>query len=439
MDLPELLDEAAARHDVTGAAVAVGHGDTLIEAATGVLNRDTGVEATPDSVFQIGSVAKVWTAALVMQLVDEGLVELDEPVRRYLPTFGVVDRTASETVTVRQLLLHTGGFDGDLFEDTGRGDDALDRYVAHLRDHATQVSPPGALYSYSNAGFAVLGALAAHLRGGTWESVLRERLIEPLGARHMALLAEEAILFRAAAGHVGGAVVRPWQLPRSLAPAGTTACAAPRELVRFGRLFLDDGADLLSAGAVAAMTSAQLTLPGAGVPGGGRRGLGFEIYDWDGAAVHGHDGDVIGQATVWRVVPGHRLVVAICSTGARSVAFFDEVLTTVVRELTGLTVPARPVPPAGPHEPGPARFAGRYGFPLGTYEITPTDDGLEVTATPRGPAAAAGESPSTRRYVALAGTTFISTEPSQGRFDTFTILDDGQYLYGGRLARRLTA
>ena len=68
-----------------GAAVAVGAGGKLYEAATGVVNRNTGVEATPGSLFQIGSVTKVWTASLVMQLVDEGLVELDAPVRRYLP------------------------------------------------------------------------------------------------------------------------------------------------------------------------------------------------------------------------------------------------------------------------------------------------------------------------------------------------------------------
>ncbi len=220
--------------------------------------------------FQIGSVTKVWTASLVMQLVDEGLVDLDVPVRRYLPEFGVLDAAATETVTVRQLLSHTGGFDGDLFEDTGRGDDALDRLLAFMRTGATQVHPPGELFSYCNAGYCVLGALVAKLRGGTWESVLRERLIGPLGVTHMALFAEEAVLFRAAVGHLGepdGAGLIPkWQMPRSNAPAGATPCAAPRELVRFGRMFLadgvaEDGTRVLPAGAFAAMREPQVTLP----------------------------------------------------------------------------------------------------------------------------------------------------------------------------------
>jgi CubicO group peptidase (beta-lactamase class C family) len=442
MWLEKLLARTAERYDVPGAAVAVGHDNQLLEAATGVLNRETGVEATSDSVFQIGSVTKVWTAVLVMQLVDEGLVDLDEPVRTYLPEFGVVDAAASGSVTVRQLLLHTGGFVGDVFEDTGSGDDALDRYLVHLRGHAGQLSAPGALYSYCNSGYAVLGALVARLRGDIWESVLRERLIKPLGVRHMALSAEEAILFRAAAGHIRSEVARPWQLPRSNGPAGATPCAAPRELVRFGRFFLDGGVTaagdrLLSADAIAAMTAPHLTLPGVPERGAGHRGLGFELFDWGGTAAVGHNGGTMGQAALWRVVPAHRLVVAISATGADAPGFFDDLLDAIVRDLTGVTVPARPVPPSGPHAPGPAEFAGRYEYPMATYDVVATDEGLEVTETPQGLAAQMGDPPTTQRYVALSGTTFITTEPDNGSHATFTVLDGGQYLYGGRLARRV--
>lgn len=69
-----------------------------------MLNRATGVEVTTDSLFQIGSITKVWTASLLMQLVDEGLLDLDAPVRRYLPGFRVADEGASARMTVRHLL-----------------------------------------------------------------------------------------------------------------------------------------------------------------------------------------------------------------------------------------------------------------------------------------------------------------------------------------------
>ena len=75
--LQQRLDELRAKYDVPGASLAVLEGDDVTTVASGVLNLDTGVEATVDSLFQIGSITKVWTTTVIMQLVDEGLVELD--------------------------------------------------------------------------------------------------------------------------------------------------------------------------------------------------------------------------------------------------------------------------------------------------------------------------------------------------------------------------
>lgn len=436
-DLESRLADAAGRHGVPGAGVAVGRGRELVEAATGVLNRNTGVAATPDSVFQIGSVTKVLTAVLVMQLVAEGTVELDRPVRRYLPEFRVVDPEASETVTVRQLLSHTGGFIGDLFEDTGPGDDALDRYLAHLRDNATQLGPPGTVFSYCNAGFVVLGALVARLRGGTWESVVADRLVGPLGLRHTSLSAEEAILFRAAVGHHGSAVVPRWQVPRSLGPAGAVVCAAPRDLVTAGRLFLPGGtaSGVLSADTVAAMRAPQVRLPGVVSRGTASWGLGLALFDWHGMPVIGHDGGAMGQSALWRVVPDHDLVIAAVCNGGADDAFFAALVDPLVHELTGVPVPAGPTPPtAPPAAPVPAGYAGRYATPLSVCEVTVSDGVLTVTATPRGIAAQPDATPRTTRYVPLAGDTFITAEPVDGGHATITFVDGGRFLYTGARA-----
>src|SRR3954452_10185044 len=116
--LPLLLE----KYDVPGAAWGVLHDGEVVDGSGGLLSKATGVEATPDSVFQIGSITKLWTSTLVMQLVDEGLVQLDEPVRTYLPEFRIGDEQAAAVITVRQLLNHTAGFEGDIFTDTGVGD-----------------------------------------------------------------------------------------------------------------------------------------------------------------------------------------------------------------------------------------------------------------------------------------------------------------------------
>ncbi|WP_306214659.1 serine hydrolase domain-containing protein [Actinoplanes sp. RD1] len=432
--LQDWIDTAAERHGVPGAAVAVGAAGELAEAATGVVNRATGVAATPDSVFQIGSVTKVWTAALVLQLAGEGRIDLDAPVRRYLPEFGVADPAASAAVTVRHLLTHTGGFDGDLFEDFGRGDDAVGRLLGFMRTDARQVSPPGAMFSYCNSGYVVLGALVARLRGGTWESALREHLIEPLGVQHMALFAEEAILFRAAAGHRDGALLPRWQLPRSNGPAGSTPAAAMRELVRFGRMLLADGAGTLPAGTFAAMGEQQVGLPGMGARAPYGWGLGLMLFDWDGVPVVGHDGSTLGQRTCWRVVPGRDVVVAVAANGGDAPAFLDDVVDAVLAATAGIRVPARPVPPA---RPGPAAPAGgRYSSPTGTYDVRPVAGGLEVTFEPPPGFAELGEEPATMLYVPLDGDLFVGVSRDEGVHPLLRFLADGRYLYTMRVLPR---
>ena len=99
-----------------------------------MLNVAPAQPATTDSVFQIGSITKVWTATVVMQLVDEGLLDLDTPVVEVLPELQLADPDVTKQVTMRHLLTHTSGIDGDVFTDTGRGDDCLEKYVALLGD-----------------------------------------------------------------------------------------------------------------------------------------------------------------------------------------------------------------------------------------------------------------------------------------------------------------
>src|SRR5262249_11027235 len=99
------LDELDARHHVTGAAIGIlrvrpGREDDVVGLATGTLNKETGVEATPDSVFQIGSMTKVWTATIVMQLVDEGLLDLDAPLIDVLPELHLADPDVAQHVTM---------------------------------------------------------------------------------------------------------------------------------------------------------------------------------------------------------------------------------------------------------------------------------------------------------------------------------------------------
>ena len=162
-----------------------------------------GAPVSADSVFQIGSITKVWTATLAMQLVEQGALDLDAPVRDVLPELRLGDESVAARVTVRHLLTHTSGIDGDIFTDTGRGDDVLAKYVEVLAD-ARQLHPLGETFSYCNSGFGLLGRVIEKVTGQVWDTVLRERIITPLGLTRTGTLPEEALLWDAALGHDRG-------------------------------------------------------------------------------------------------------------------------------------------------------------------------------------------------------------------------------------------
>ncbi|HEX6967528.1 MAG TPA: serine hydrolase domain-containing protein [Micromonosporaceae bacterium] len=136
----------------------------------------TGLPAGAHSQFRIGSVTKTFTAVLVMQCRDDGLLDLDDPIGRHL------DLPAHGELTIRRLLSHTAGLQrepyGDVW-DTLRVPD-VDGLVADLI-RAERVLPPGRRYHYSNLGMALLGLLVARLRGGSWAEVLTDRILAPLG------------------------------------------------------------------------------------------------------------------------------------------------------------------------------------------------------------------------------------------------------------------
>lgn len=265
--LPDLLVES----QVPGAAVAVQAGDEWVESAAGVLSTATGVDATVDSLFQIGSITKVMTATLVMQLADEGRLDLDAPVRAVLPEFRIADEEAARGITTRHLLSHVAGFEGDIFADTGKGDDCLEKYLGVLRD-VPQLFEPGAMFSYNNAGYCVLGRIVEVLREEPFDVCARRHLFTPLGMSHTASDPYEAIVHRTAVGHietVPGAPLEPtpvWALARSNAPAGSMLAMRARDLLAFAQMHLaggrgPDGVTVLGPETVQAMQRPQVTLP----------------------------------------------------------------------------------------------------------------------------------------------------------------------------------
>jgi dipeptidyl aminopeptidase/acylaminoacyl peptidase/CubicO group peptidase (beta-lactamase class C family) len=372
------LAKLAAKHGVPGAQLGIlrhdpAGEDELVVASYGLLNIDTRQPVTADSIFQIGSITKVWTATVVMQLVDEGLADLDAPVVEVLPELRLADPDVTKHVTLRHLLNHTSGIDGDVFTDTGRGDDCIERYVALLGEQ-TQNHPLGATWSYCNAGFSVLGRVIEVLTGQTWDQALRERLFTPLQMQHAITLPEEALLHASAIGHVTQDGVKStapvWQLPRSIGPAGlVTANAA--DVLAFARMHLSGGVGpggtrVLSEESATAMADHQADLPDK-YSLGDSWGLGWIRFGWDGQRVYGHDGNTIGQSAFLRVLPspatGGGIAVTMLTNNDGSRDLYEELYREVFAELAGVEMPhplSPPQPPLDDPAGAIAPYVGRY-------------------------------------------------------------------------------
>lgn len=352
------FDELAAKHNTPGAVVGVQVGDEVHELATGVLHVGTGAATAVDSLFQIGSITKPYTATMLMRLVEQGRVGLDTRVVEVLPDFTVADPTATQHVTMRHLLTHTSGIGGDFVHDTGRGDDALARYVAACAD-LPQDHPLGVTMSYSNTAYNIAGRVIEVLTGQVWDDALRTLVLDPIGAGHTWTLPEDVLRFSAAMGHTlspdtGRPVPASVWIPgfRGEGPCGNIITSVG-DLLAFARLHLSDPW-------LATMREPQVVVPSPLVD---HWGLGWKLWTWDGHPVFGHQGDTMGaQSAHLLVVPDQQVTLVLLTNIADSVGFQLELFGELLRELCGIAIPPRRSPPA---EPVRIDDLGRF---VGTYE-----------------------------------------------------------------------
>ncbi|MGH3490944.1 MAG: serine hydrolase domain-containing protein [Actinopolymorphaceae bacterium] len=374
----------AARWNVPGIAVGVLQDEHVESLAYGITSIDTRQPVSPDTIFQIGSISKVFTATLVLQLADEGLLGLDTPVVSYLPDLRLADDHARATITLRQLLSHTSGLEGDRFLDHGRGDDGLTAAVASY-DTLRQWAPPGRLWTYCNAGFSLAGRVVEQVTDQTFEAAIKERLFDPLGLERTVFFAEDAITWPHAVGHhlksrtAGHTVARPYSLARSINPAGGIV-SSTADLLRFARLHLADGAfdgrQLFPAAA-----GRQMREPLTEAGNFGRSyGLGWSVWDVDGVRIVDHGGATNGFRAQLTVVPGRGFALVQLTNGESGAQAMAQIETWALEHFRGLRkrIAAPVVKLAAPELAG---FAGTYVRHDGRFVVT-TDDGcLTVTVT----------------------------------------------------------
>jgi CubicO group peptidase (beta-lactamase class C family) len=243
-ELDERIEAAMKRYQVPGVAVGVWWQGREHLRGFGVTNLDHPVPVDADTLFRIGSTTKTFTATAMMGLVEQGRVDLRAPVRKYLPDFALADETVANSVTVRQLMNHSAGWLGDDYGDFGRGDDALTRYVAAMKQ-LPQLTPLGQVFAYNNVAFVVAGRMIELLTGKPYETALQDLVLDPLGLKHSGFFTDQLIGESISASHDvendRAVVMRGgWAFPRSINPTGGLISSA-REQLAYARFHLGDG------------------------------------------------------------------------------------------------------------------------------------------------------------------------------------------------------
>jgi CubicO group peptidase (beta-lactamase class C family) len=279
---------------VPGAAIGIVHGDRQESLAFGIADIETSTPVTEETLFQVGSISKTYTATALMRFVERGEIDLDATVRTYIPDFKVANPEAGEQVTIRNLVTHTSGWFGDPPIEGTSGDDALEAVIADLRS-LPQLAPVGGPFSYNNTNFAILGRILEVVADDTFENVMQANVFDPLGLATSTYTDE---LSRS--------------LPRIAWPAGGIVSTIG-DVLEYGKFHAGLSGDATSVLADAQRLAMQEPL----VPGGSIGplrvdgiGISWFTVEREGARLLLHAGGADGQQSLLIVAPDEEFVFA---------------------------------------------------------------------------------------------------------------------------------
>ncbi|KFG72361.1 serine hydrolase domain-containing protein [Streptomyces mutabilis] len=292
--------------------------------------------------YRIGSITKTFTAVLVLRLRDEGALDLGDPLEKHLPGTGAGEATVAE------LLAHSGGLAAESpapwWE---RTPGSLRPELADVLGKQPLLHPVGRRHHYSNPGYTLLGALVEKVRGASWEEVLRQEVLEPLGLNRTS--------GRPQAPHADGWAVHPWADVMLAEPAEDLGRMAPagqlwsttRDLARFA-VFLTQGDDrVLRAESVREMRIPAAPVEAADVADGSAYGLGLQIQYWDGRLLVGHSGSLPGflaNLTISVEDDVAAVVLANCTSGPLVAGVGADLVRIVAEAEPRIPGPWRPLP-----------------------------------------------------------------------------------------------
>jgi CubicO group peptidase (beta-lactamase class C family) len=328
--LCQLITKEMKRLKVPGVAIGVYHRGREYTAGFGVTSIEHPLPVTADTLFQVGSISKTFTATLIMMLVEQGKVKLDSPVRRYIKDFRLRDRDVEKRVTVRHLLTHMGGWVGDYFNDFGNGEEALAQMVKAI-SRLPQVQPLGTIWSYNNTGFNIAARIVETVTRKPYEEAMQRMLLEPLGLK-MSFFYPSDVLFthRFAVGHQkvkkAVRVARPWAIGRAGNGVGGVVSTV-RDLLKYARFHMGNGRN----GVISGRSLRAMRVPQVDAGARGWMGISWFIRDLGDLKVYAHGGATHGQQAYFCFIPGRQFALVILTNSDDGGIITDKVFNEALK------------------------------------------------------------------------------------------------------------
>jgi len=321
-EIDRYIQQEMARTQLPGLAVAVVSGQEIIYLkGFGYASLNTKSSVTPQTIFDLASCSKSFTALAVLTLWHDGLIDLDKPLVFYLPEFHLVEKDVSAQITIRQLLFQTSGLPGDISEPVSyhHGNDAMEALVSAMTGIHSQNSP-GATFEYANFNYNLLGALIEKVSGESFEDFIQECIFNTMDMEHSTLRPEIAARRDRADGHqllLGKVVVRNVPIYRSAIPAGWVMSSAEdmaKWLIANLNNGIVDGRQVIPAELIEIMHTTGVTFTEDGKEAGYGMGW-FTGMTEDDKAVFWHGGDTPNFLSEMILLPEEKLGIVMLANG----------------------------------------------------------------------------------------------------------------------------
>ncbi len=382
--LVSLAEAGMREYHVPGVALGVLDHGTVTLRGLGVTSVEDPVAITEHTVFPIASISKTFATTAMLRLVEQGKVSLQAPVRQYVPDFTVEDETVARTATIWNLLTHTSGWEGQI-SGPERGEDTLRNFVATMMPTNMQLAPPGAAWSYNNAGFSTAGRVIETVTGTSINRAMRDLVLVPLALEHAGTTAGDFIVNRFAAGHGhltdGTALLqRPFAPSVSVTAGGIGLCIT--DLMAYARFHLGEGTSatgerVLTRASLEVMRTPQLRKQSTDDD----MGLGWHLRTVGSVRVAGHGGTLAGHVLLLDLVPERDFAIGILTNADNGWRLVQDVERAALRTYQNATFAknqaiahrglVESLPNVEPLErqPDPAPYVGRFRRPMNSVTV----------------------------------------------------------------------